>query len=73
MNIRNRWPDKLENNRVDALIMLLDMRPLQEQIEEANRAGDKVMVARANVAIEGKRERAIAMLQEMKRLTKVPV
>ena len=68
MTERKRWPDFAENLRLDAIALLLDIEVLQVRLEEANKRGDRVEVARLNVAIAGKRNKAKGLLQEAKRL-----
>lgn len=65
---RKRWPDFAEHLRMDAIALLLDMEVLQVRLEEANKRGDRVEVAKLNVAIARKRETAKTKLQEAKRL-----
>jgi len=67
MTERKRWPDHVEALRLDAVALLLDIRFLQLELEQANRAGDRVGVARINKSIEAKRDKAITALNEARR------
>lgn len=61
MSIRSQ-PRLTENLRLDAIALLLDIKHLQWQLEEANRHGKQIEVARLNLIINKKVEKAHKLL-----------
>lgn len=64
---RKRWPDRVEEYRMDAIALTLDNDWLQTQLYEALRRGDLVEVARLNKTINDKNREIRRLLQEAKR------
>lgn len=68
MTERKRWPDHVEDKRLDAIALLHDMEAIQLELEEANRRSDRVAVANFNIEIAKKREKAKRLLREARTL-----
>ena len=64
---RKRWPDRVEDKRVDAIALTLDNDYLNLQHYEALRRGDLVEAARVADEINKKNREIRKLLQEAKR------
>lgn len=67
MTERKRWPDHVEDMRLDAIALTLDIDLWQVRLEEANRRGDRIEVARLTVEISRANRKVRRLLQEAKR------